>query len=143
MIIYGILKEWDTGKRMKEYTVKATDINDPTHVVNGTVSKSGKYEIRLNEMRDYLITWSSPGYVDRSVLISTAGPSEKEQRQGFGMHIEAVLLKFKDGVDYSSLNAPFGKAAYDPIKKRYEWDLGYTDSMREAQLKLMEEYKRH
>ncbi|MCB0763168.1 MAG: hypothetical protein KDB84_00570, partial [Flavobacteriales bacterium] len=46
-----------------------------------------------------------------------------------------------DGVDYSVLLEPFGKANYTAASGNFEWDMEYTNRMRDKQARLLKEYE--
>ena len=51
----------------------------------------------------------------------------------------AARLAELTGVDYSVLLEPFGKAKYNAAAGTIEWDIDYTNRMRDAQARLLKE----
>ncbi len=137
MTVFGVAKNAITGERIKNLSVMAVDLSDTTQMIRARGFEDGRYDLALTEIRSYLILYSAPGYVTKSVQVDMAGPTEDDWKGGFGLQIDATLLEHRDGVDYSALKEPFGRSSYVASAGNFEWDREYSDRMRQEQEKIL------
>lgn len=135
-VVFGVLKDLGTRERLTGFTVEASDRKWGRHVVANALD-SGRYEMGLGRNGEWLVTYSAPGYVSKRVLFQLNGPTDADWVGGFGMNVDITMLKRKDGVDYAVLDEPFGICRYNSETGNFEWDLGYTEKMRERQAALL------
>ncbi|HRD52485.1 MAG TPA: hypothetical protein PKY96_07545, partial [Flavobacteriales bacterium] len=75
------------------------------------------------------------------ILLLLNGPSDEEWVGGYGMNVDMTMIKPKQGVDYSVLDEPFGICRYNSETGNFEWDLAYTEKMRERQMALLNAHR--
>lgn len=138
MNIYGTTVKIENGEPLSGCAVKAVDVNDTTHIVFGTVRTNGKYELLLVPDRVYLVLWSSPERITKSILIDLHGPATNEWEGGFGLNIDLGLLEMLPEVDYSSLMVPYSQIAYNRKARNWVLDLDYADKMMQLQQQFIE-----
>ena len=83
----------------------------------------------MNFDKFYKIVFSSPGYVSKYVTIDLRDIPPAKQVGGFEMNIDISLFKQLDGIDYSLLDEPIGKAKYYAKTGVMVWDMAYTQDM--------------
>ncbi|MFZ1694493.1 MAG: hypothetical protein WAT74_14955 [Flavobacteriales bacterium] len=135
-VVYGVVKDLTTREFVNDIMVEASDRKWGRYV-EAYVGDSGKYEMNLSRNGEWLVTFSATGYVSKRILLVLAGPTEEDWVGGFGMNVDMTMLKPKRGVDYSLLEEPFGICSYNPETGNFEWDLAYTEKMRERQAALL------
>jgi len=139
VMVYGTVKDMSTAKKLDGVTV--TVFKNGAKLVEVTTNASGKYEVNLDYGADFKVMCSKPGYVGKNINIDTRNVPEEERQGGHGMNIDFTMMVEIEGVDYSILNEPFGKAKYVGASGNFEWDMDYTARMRDAQARLLKEYE--
>lgn len=135
-LVYGVVKDLATHEFVNDIMVEASDRKWGRYV-EAFVGDSGKYEMGLSRNGEWLVTFSATGYVSKRILLVLTGPTEEDWVGGFGMNVNMTMLKPKRGVDYSLLEEPFGICSYNAETGTFEWDLAYTEKMRERQAALL------
>ncbi len=138
VLVYGIVKDMTTRDSVPNAWIKLDGENGAP--VKLTVNERGRYEFELTEEKVYLIRCGASGKVDKSVVVDTRGPTPEQWEGGYGMNVDFVLLDSLPGIDYAVLREPFGKARFVPISANFEWDMEYTQGMRDRQAALLDAY---
>ncbi|HKC67987.1 MAG TPA: carboxypeptidase-like regulatory domain-containing protein, partial [Bacteroidia bacterium] len=95
-----------------------------------TTGSDGKYSFQLPLGGDYMVTVSKPDMITKKFSITTRGIPPERALEPFGVvDAQISLWKKVDGVDYSALNQPANKYAYDGTKQNFDYDKGYLDQM--------------
>ncbi len=137
VLIYGTVKDLTSSKKLDEVIV--TVYKNGSKLIDIPTNASGKYELNLDYGADYKIVVSKGGFVGKNIKIDTRNIPEEDRQGGHGMNIDFSMLTDLPGIDYSVLNEPFGMAAY--TNGTFNWDIEYTNRMRDAQARLMKEYQ--
>jgi len=132
------VKDMSTGKKLDGVTV--TVFKNGAKLIDVITNASGKYEVNLDYGADFKVMCARDGFVGKNITIDTKGVPEEERQGGHGMNIDFTMMSKIEGVDYSVLLEPFGKASYTGASGNFEWDMEYTNSMRDKQAKLLKEY---
>jgi hypothetical protein len=140
MAIYGTVRDMDTRDSIPFPQVLVEEVGSEVPPITAATNARGRYEITLNEQKVYLIRYSAPGKVAKSVQVDLRGPSAEDWAGGYGMHVDITLLDELPGVDLSVLAQPFGKAHYAPASGNFEWDLEYTRALKDRQAALLKAY---
>ncbi|MBK9176546.1 MAG: hypothetical protein IPM46_09455 [Flavobacteriales bacterium] len=136
-LVYGVVKDFATAERFMGFSVEAIDRKWGRRVEAAT-GDSGKYEMVLARNGEWLVTYSVEGYVNKRIQIMLTGIPETEWEGGFGMNVDITMLAEQPGIDYTVLLEPFGIARYNSDSGNIEWDIAYTEGMRERQKLLLE-----
>lgn len=139
VMVYGTVKDMSTAKKLDGVTV--TVFKNGAKLVEVLTNASGKYEVNLDYGADFKVMCSKPGFVGKNINIDTRNVPEEERQGGHGMNIDFTMMVEIQGVDYSVLLEPFGKANYVGATGNFEWDMEYTGRMRDAQAKLLKDYE--
>ncbi|MBK9148353.1 MAG: hypothetical protein IPM12_11135 [Flavobacteriales bacterium] len=137
VLVYGLVKDIRTGERPTGISVEAIDLKWGRWKLAAT-SDSSKYELDLGRNGEWLVTFSVPGYVSKRIKLMLFGPTPEEWVGGFGMNVDMTMIQPQEGVDYSLLEEPFGICRYNSETGMFEWDLAYTEKMRERQAAMLE-----
>ncbi len=138
VVVFGTVKDMTTAKKLDGVTI--TVYKNGAKLVDVPTNASGKYEVNLDYGSDYKVMCSKAGYVSKNIAIDTRNIPEEERQGGHGMNIDFTMLAEIPGVDFSILQEPFGKAKYVGATGNFEWDMDYTNRMRDAQARLLKEY---
>lgn len=104
-ILMGSVLE-NEAMRLEEVTV--TIYEDNEKLFDTITSKKGKFEITLKMSADYIIEFSKPGYVSKSISVSTVPPDKCTVRKWSDDIGPAVsLFKYVSGVNYAVYKRPF------------------------------------
>jgi hypothetical protein len=136
VVVYGAVKDIRTGERLTGITVEAIDLKWGRWELAAT-NDSSKYELDLGRNGEWLLTYSASGYVSKRIKLILFGPTPEEWIGGFGMNVDMTMIQPQEGVDYSILDEPFGICRYNRETGNFEWDLPYTEKMREQQAALL------
>ncbi|MFZ1331360.1 MAG: hypothetical protein WAR83_04200, partial [Flavobacteriales bacterium] len=138
VMVYGTVKDMSTGKKLDGVTV--TVFKNGAKLIDVITNASGKYEVNLDYGADFKVMCTRDAFVGKNITINTKSVPEEERQGGHGMNIDFTMMSKIEGVDYSVLLEPFGKANYTGASGNFEWDMEYTNSMRDKQAKLLKEY---
>ena len=98
-----------------------------TSITTGT---DGKYAFQLPMGSDYIVSVTRQGYITKKFLVSARGVPPEIAQSGFrGIEASPSIWEKVDGVDYSALNQPATKFAYNPDKQNFEYDKAYQEQM--------------
>jgi hypothetical protein len=138
VMVFGTVKDLTTAKKIDG--VMITIFKNGAKLVEVPTNASGKYEVNLDYGSEYKVMCSKKGYVSKNIAIDTRNIPEEERQGGHGMNIDFTMLSEIPGVDFSILQEAFGKAKYVGATGNFEWDMDYTNRMRDAQARLLKEY---
>ena len=138
VMVYGTVKDMSTAKKLDGVTI--TVFKNGAKLMDAMSNASGKYEVNLDYGAEYKVQCSKQGYVGKNISIDTRNIAEEDRLGGHGMNIDFTMMVEIEGVDYSVLKEPFGKAQYLASSGSFEWDMEYTSRMRDAQARLLKEY---
>lgn len=139
VVVFGTVKDFSTAKKLEGVTI--TVFKNGGKLVEVPTNASGKYEVNLDYGAEYKVMCSKTGYVSKNIAIDSRNIPEEERAGGHGMNIDFTMMAELTGVDYSVLLEPFGKAKYNAAAGTIEWDIEYTNRMRDAQSRLLKEYE--
>lgn len=107
-------------------------VYDRGKVVNSTTTDNGGYyALELDLGSDYVIVISKEGYISKRFTVNTMDvPEEYAERHFSGINVDVVLHKRMEGVDYSIMEKPLNKYAYNPDKINFEYDLAYLQQVK-------------
>ncbi len=142
VFVYGTVREMVSKEAIPFPIVEIQEIGSelpPTPIVT---NERGRYEIHFTQQKVYEVRYGALGKVGKVVHLDLRGPSEELWQYGYGINIDVTVLDSLPDVDYSILLEPFGKASFDPGSEVFEWDMEYTQGLRDRQAALLEEYYR-
>ena len=135
--IYGNVKDHFTRKKIDGVTVKV--IQDGKIYDTQTSSSSGKYEFFLPLDHLYKVVYEKDGMVSKNVEIDTRNIPEEDRRGGFSYNTDMSLFEVMEGVDFSILEQPIGKAKFMAERGNVEFDFGYTNRIQAEVDKILRE----
>lgn len=115
----------------------------PTEIQSVTTNNSGRFKFSLDPNNEYTVTFTKPGYITKKISISTYNVSAERGEGHFSPYdVEISLFKVFPGLDYSCLDKPIAKIAYNPAPDvdDFDWDKIYTASIQQCvdELKRLE-----
>lgn len=134
----GFVADADNGKKLDGVNINI--IADGTSESN-FYTDGGKYYYQLKFGKNYMVVYSRTGYVTKKLNINTNGVPPERQSKIKDLEIEMTLFEKMQGMDYSLLNQPIGKSAYNG-KDEIAWDFAYTSQMNQKIEVLIAEYKK-
>lgn len=121
--LYGTVREYFSADPMKDAEVRV--YSDGSQVFFKKTKANGKFKFRIERERDYLIEFSGKNMVTKRVAINTQGIPAMSDIPFFEIELEMDLFPFVEGVDYSVMEQPLGRASYDDRIKNIRWDNKY------------------
>ena len=86
----------------------------------------GNYNLYLPLNREFDITVSKEGYVQKKYFVSTKGIKEDQKLAKFPDYVaDVVLFTRVEGVDYSLFDQPINKYSYNPKNHNMDYDEQY------------------
>lgn len=141
LYIFGAVKDYDSRKKMEGCVVNV--YKGSSKIESYTTNKNGKFEFFLPLDAVYKIDFTSNGYVTKFLEVSVENIPDEDRRAGFSMGpMDVSLFKEVEGLDFSLLEDPIGKARYYGDRGAVEWDNAYTSSMLNAINKMMSDYEK-
>ena len=94
-----------------------------TQLETQTTSTNGKFKFRLQPNGEYSLTMTKPGYITKRFTINTFNvPNERAENPFSEYDVEVDLFKQFPGLDYSCLNKPIARFAYNPAPDVDDFD---------------------
>jgi len=128
------------GKKLEGAVI--TLIKDGAEDKQIVTSGNGKFDFVLQPNSDYVITVTKPNFITKRFSFNTQNVPDDRGAKGFGgVDLqEIVLFEIPKNVDLIELNAilsqPIAKFAYQTTARDFNYDEGYTQSMRSKLEKL-------
>ncbi len=132
LVVFGTVQDMVKKTPIASMHVQAVDLNDRSHILHAASGDSGRYELNIIEERIYLITYSAPQFISKSIQIEVPGPTAEQWIGGYGMNVDINLVPVSSGHDPTLYKEPFGITRFNADSARYEWDLEYTKARAEA-----------
>jgi len=93
----------------------------------------GNYNLYLPLNREFDITVTKEGYVQKKYFVSTKGIKEDQKLAKFPDYVaDVVLFTRVEGVDYSLFDQPINKYSYNPKNHNMDYDEVYLKEMKTA-----------
>lgn len=118
-----------------ELTIENGDYNNS--VVR--VTKNGKeiinvpgknlLRIKLDFNNSFLLFFSKPGYITKSIEVNTTVSAERERQSFEPYKIGVKLFKQYQGINIVVYNQPVAKIRFSPIIDDFDYDVDYTKSI--------------
>lgn len=136
--IYGEIKNETTNKRMDGVTVSLYESG--SKVSSQKTSGNGKFDFDLDYDKIYKFKFEKPGFVTKKLEVDTRNipPAEKERGE-FIRPIDMTLFEDIEDVDFSVLEEPIGKFAYDYQMNDILHDEKHTKQMKKKLDKMFKE----
>lgn len=109
-----------------------------------TISKKGRFDLKLALDADYKITFTKDGYVTKTVSINTEVPEESIETNPNFPPVKLIinLLPHMDGVDLSVFDQPIAILAYNPELDDFTFDKEYSDKIKNRVAQTEQELRR-
>lgn len=130
---------------VKESGSKLSGVNvllfrDGKKVDEFSTSTNGKFQFELAYEHDYVLEFTKEGYVSKKISVNTKGIPEEEKSFGFEFGgWEVSLFQYIEGFNTDILKRPIGKIAYSAELGALDYDVEYTNSIKEELMKLQAE----
>lgn len=123
ILVYGRIKDAETGEGLRRFHIRLEDALTGALVDSATVvDDSASYELELDYGRSFHLHYSADGYTTKSLVVDARDLSEDNGAGGFSMHMNVGLVQRLQGVDYTMLDEPLGRAHYSEESTAIVWD---------------------
>lgn len=120
----GITSDYYTGERISSVTISA--VADGKVVASGTSDGNGEYKMVLLFDKEYVISFSKPGFISKTITLSTFGVPDNKRHKVPDMNAEITLFKPNECIKAEMLDKPVGRAVYFADKNIIDWDMVYS-----------------
>ena len=109
-----------------------------------SITKKGRFDLKLALGADYKITFTKDGYVTKTVSINTEVPEESIEANPNFPPVKLIinLLPHMDGVDLGVFDQPIAILAYSPELDDFTFDKDYSDKIKDRVAQTEQELKR-
>src|SRR5690606_15564935 len=121
--LYGTVKALETHDSLPGASIRLSEWPSGQELLHLVANERGRYEVQLNRAGTYRLTYEAEGRVGKSVEIDLASVPDSAWAGGLAMNVDIALFRPRQGVDYSLLKEPLGKAGFDPATGTIAWDL--------------------
>jgi hypothetical protein len=120
------------GKKLQGATISL--MQGGKTVVQTMTGDDGGFKIQIPANGDFVVVVTKQGHCTKKFTVSTRGvPNDKKQGDFKGFNVESIsLFEPLPGIDYSVLNQPLVKVAYDASKDNFDYDEAYSNQMLSA-----------
>ncbi len=120
----GITSDYYTGDAVPGINISA--VADGKTIASGTSDGKGEYKIVLEYDKEYVITFSKPGFITKKIVMNTYGVPDKKRQKVPDMIAEITMVQPNKCIKAEMLNKPIGRAKYFANKNVIEWDMDYS-----------------
>ena len=133
----GIASDYYTGERISSVTISA--VADGKVVASGTSDGNGEYKMVLLFDKEYVISFSKPGFISKTITLSTFGVPDNKRHKVPDMNAEITLFKPNECIKAEMLDKPIGRAVYFADKNIIDWDMVYSMPLLEKLNKMLDD----
>lgn len=120
----GITSDYYTGDEIPGINISA--VADGKTIASGTSDGKGEYKIVLEYDKEYVITFSKPGFITKKIIMNTFGVPDKRKQKVPDMIAEITMVQPNNCIKAEMLDKPIGRAKYFANKNVIEWDMDYS-----------------
>lgn len=120
----GITSDYYTGDAIPGINISA--VADGKTIASGTSDGKGEYKIVLEYDKEYVITFSKPGFITKKIIMNTFGVPDKRKQKVPDMVAEITMVQPNNCIKSEMLDKPIGRAKYFAKKNVIEWDMDYS-----------------
>lgn len=120
----GVTSDYYSGKAIPGINITA--VADGKIIASGTSDGKGEYKIVLEYDKEYIITFSKPGFITKKIVMNTFGVPDKRKQKVPDMVAEITMVQPNDCIKAEMLDKPIGRAKYFPKKNVIDWDMAYS-----------------
>ncbi|MEP7264137.1 MAG: hypothetical protein ABI772_06560 [Bacteroidota bacterium] len=86
-------------------------------------------KIKLDFNNDYILSFSKPGYITKSIAVNTDVPSERMEQAFEPYKIGVKIFRQYEGVNIVVYNQPVARIHFNPSIDDFDYDVDYTKSI--------------
>lgn len=131
LYVYGTINAFETGDSLPGAGITIRRLPSDGVLRSIHANEQGKYEFYLGKGDHFRITYSYLDRVPKHVEIDAASVPDSSWHGGMAMEVAISLRKPFKGSDDPLFDEAIGRSRYDPKANLLEWDLEYTEGMRE------------
>lgn len=94
-----------------------------------TMQGKGFLKIKLDFNNDYVLSFSKPGYITKSIAVNTDVPPERMAQAFEPYKIGVKIFRQYEGVNIVVYNQPVARIHFNPSIDDFDYDVDYTKSI--------------
>ncbi len=102
----------------------------------------GSYEFTLDRGWRYSVWYSKQGQITKHIDIDTEGIPAYPDVPFYEMDVQMTMVEWINEFDFAIFDQPLGEASFKQSVRNMSWDVEYTEKMRPALAKTMDEYEK-
>ena len=133
----GVVSDYYSGERLSNVTIQA--IANGNVVASGTSDANGEYKMVLEFDKEYTISFSKAGLMNKIITLNSFGVPENKRHKVPDMGAEITLFKPNECIKSEMLTSPVGKAVYFADRNVMDWDMNYSMDKLAALNKMLDD----
>lgn len=120
----GVTTDYYTGDAISGINISA--VAEGKTIASGTSDGKGEYKIVLEYDKEYVVTFSKPGFITKKIVMNTFGVPDKRRQKVPDMVAEITMVQPNNCIKAEMLDKPIGRAKYFANKNVIDWDMDYS-----------------
>ena len=129
IMISGTIKDDGSGRKLPGSVVVV--YQDGQKIDTQEVDRNAGYSFELVLGHEYTFSYEREGFTSKKIVIDVTHATEGESQDGYILDLDMSIFKDVEGFDISILEDPMGIGSYNPSSGKFEWDMDYTDRMKQ------------
>lgn len=131
LYVYGTINAFETGDSLPGAGIVIRRLPGDNVLRSIHANERGEYAFYLGRNDRFRVTYTYMDRVAKHVEIDAASVPDSSWHGGMAMEVTIALLQPFKGSDDPLFDKAIGRSRYDPKANLLEWDLEYTERMRE------------
>lgn len=133
----GITSDYYTGDAVSGINITA--VAGGKTIASGTSDEKGEYKIVLEYDKEYVVTFSKPGFITKKIVMNTFGVPDKRKQKVPDMVAEITMVQPNECIKSEMLDKPIGRAKYFSKKNVIDWDMDYSAPLLSALNQMLDD----
>ncbi|MBS1546512.1 MAG: hypothetical protein JST38_09015 [Bacteroidetes bacterium] len=141
LYVFGVVSDDQTQDTLPDSRITIQDMREGFPDRELHANADGKYSFYLGRGARYRVTYTRFDRTTKTVEIDAASVPDSSWHGGMSMEINMTLPKPFRGSDDAVFHEPIGRSRYNPATNLLEWDMEYTQLVKERRKARREELK--
>jgi len=126
--VSGKIRDYSDNSELVDCSIYLVTDNYKIEIVSSDVH--GNYSLSLLFNKHYKIFYTHNGYVQKHLYFNTSNFPKGAMRFDYDFHLDMQLFENIVGIDWTFLDEPLAKFAYDSTSKSFNYEKSYTTERR-------------
>ncbi len=107
-----------------------------------TFTNTGKFQIELDYLKDYVVAFTKDGYVEKKISFNTDVPSDFDNINLGPVDFILDLYPMAEGLDFEIFEKPIAQVTFDDAIENFSEDMAYSSKIRSKVKSIEDEIDR-